>query len=300
MQDRESLYRREAADFYKRLRQEVVRGNDCLTADENRALQAHYPIMMNSRRYPATLAETIYASRRRHAVAAIRDTEMPVVLDAGCGFGSESFLFAMLGARVIALDVSAEQIAIAEKRKPYYEACLEKPLAIDFVVADLNRYVPQNTNLSLTWLASVLPIVRDKLGFMRRIRSATRPQGKVLVTDLNLANPMFQLAEWRRGHLGDGRLAWLKPMFDTFSRRPFNGARYPVSRDNVDGYSCFFNPRGLSRLLTSAEFKISLVDCAGFAPPQLFGDIAASAEAWIGGLPWINRFGYFYTVGAEK
>jgi SAM-dependent methyltransferase len=288
-----------AADFYRRLRSEVVEGNPNLTRKENETLRAYYPIMMQDASYPMRLAQRIYASRRRHAVAAICAAESPVVLDAGCGYGSESFLFAALGAQVIAVDVSAAQIAIAEKRQPYFES-FNKPLAIDFLVADLNTYVPPTTDLSLTWLASVLPAIKDKLDFLQRIRGATRPGGRVLITDLNTANPMFGLAELRRGHFGEARLSWVRPLLDRLGRRQYDGRRYPIGRDNPDGYSRFFSSESLARLLTASGLTVSIVDHAGFAPPRIFGRASADAEAWLGRLPWITRFGLFYTVGADK
>ena len=288
-----------AADFYRCLRTEVVEGNPALSKSENELLRAHYPIMMQECSYPMRLAQRIYAARRQHAVAAVRAAESPVVFDAGCGYGSESFLFAMLGARVIAVDLSPAQIAIAERRRAYYES-LNKPLAIEFIVADLDSYVPPESDLSLTWLASVLPSIKNKLEFLRRVGSATRRGGRVLITDLSMANPMFALSEHRRGHFGDGRLSWVRPLLDRLQRQPHEACRYPIGPDNPDGYAQFLDSRRLAALLISSGFTVSVVDHAGFAPPQILGSFSAGAEAWIGQLPWITRFGLFYTVGADK
>lgn len=147
-----------ALDFYAHLRREVTQANAHLSRDDARQLQAHYPVMMSPQSNPVELAATIYAQRRQFPVAAILATEKPVVFDAGCGYGSESFLFASLGARVLAVDLDAEKIRIARLRQPYYQEALQKQLDIEFHVADLDTYTPPVDNLrSRGWLPSSPP-----------------------------------------------------------------------------------------------------------------------------------------------
>jgi len=43
------------------------------------------------------------------------------VLDCGCGFGTESIIFALLGGKVLGIDLNAERLHIAKKRVSYYE-----------------------------------------------------------------------------------------------------------------------------------------------------------------------------------
>ncbi len=62
---------------------------------------------MDSSRYPLDLVATVYARRRALPIRAIQDSKEPFVFDAGCGYGSDSLLFASLGARVVAVDLSA-------------------------------------------------------------------------------------------------------------------------------------------------------------------------------------------------
>jgi SAM-dependent methyltransferase len=174
--------------FYVLLRQEVTGTNPYLNHDEQLQLQSHYERMLNPQRYPPGLAATIYSNRRRHGVQFISETENPIVFDAGCGYGSESFLFAYLGAKVVAVDVSADQMRIAMKRQRYYEELFGKPLDINFVAADLEEYTPEMTNLSLTWSASVLAAVRNQNKFLEKIYKATRPKGQIMITDQSRPN----------------------------------------------------------------------------------------------------------------
>jgi len=52
------------------------------------------------------------------------------IFDLGCGFGTQSLLFALLGAEVIALDLDKESLKILQIRKSYYENIINKPLLI--------------------------------------------------------------------------------------------------------------------------------------------------------------------------
>jgi SAM-dependent methyltransferase len=47
----------------------------------------------------------------------------PVILDLGCGTGTQSLMFAACGARVISFDRSEESLAIGAARQAFYEKC---------------------------------------------------------------------------------------------------------------------------------------------------------------------------------
>ena len=94
--------------FFTYLQTELMGGNPYLNEEERGRLRSHYPFMMNPNRYPTRLVSTIYASRRVHPVQTILVSRNPLVFDAGCGYGSDSLLFATVGAKVMAVDLSAD------------------------------------------------------------------------------------------------------------------------------------------------------------------------------------------------
>src|SRR2546426_5777601 len=188
---------RAAQEFYYVLRKEVMAGNCYLSEAEQKGLQSHYPVMMQPDRYSSDLTAAIYSSRRAHPLRTILSHRTPIVFDAGCGYGSESFLFAALGARVLAVDASAEQIAIAIKRQRYFEDIFQRQLDITFVNADLDSYILDIPNLSLTWLSSVLHCLTDQDTFLKRIYDGTQYNGSVIITDMSLWNPIFLYQAWR-------------------------------------------------------------------------------------------------------
>jgi SAM-dependent methyltransferase len=59
----------------------------------------------------------------------------PRILEIGCGSGSTSILFALLGARVVGLDVDADMISACQKRKRLYEDHFGS-LPLEFVRGD--------------------------------------------------------------------------------------------------------------------------------------------------------------------
>jgi len=45
----------------------------------------------------------------------------PTIIELGCGTGTSSLLFAMLGAQVIGIEMNADLVGICNKRKRFYE-----------------------------------------------------------------------------------------------------------------------------------------------------------------------------------
>jgi SAM-dependent methyltransferase len=64
------------------------------------------------------------------------DGKQPRVLDLGCGTGSPSLLFALLGAHVVALDLDTAALSILHKRKVCYEELTGKELPIRIIEAN--------------------------------------------------------------------------------------------------------------------------------------------------------------------
>lgn len=286
-----------AQQFYQELRREVMVGNPALDKAAQARLRTHYPVMMSPQQNPPELAAAIYGERRQYPVAAILETEQAVVLDAGCAFGSESFLFASLGARVLAVDNDAEKIRIARLRQPYFEELFQCALDITWIVADLNEHTPDAQNISLTWLASVLAAIPAQDDFLKRVYAATRDGGRLMVTDMNLWNPLFLAGEYRRRKRAtaeNAAFARVQNFRAMFTRRGRTGARYfaenGVTFDDVQ----FLQPRSLRRLLEAAGWRQAGVFFSGYLPPRLARLGLTPLEGIFGRLPLLSRMGYFY------
>jgi SAM-dependent methyltransferase len=293
-----------ARDFYFLLRKEVTEGNSYLGRAEQSRLRSHYPVMLNSDYYPAELAATIYVNRRVHAVRAILDNKNAVAFDAGCGYGSESFLFASAGAKVLAVDHSAEQIEIAKKRQHHYEDVIGRELDVTFVVADLENYKLNGDQLSLTWVASVLAAIQDQEAFLKRIHDATVQGGKIIITDMNLLNPLFLFKEWlrrRKALNSNPEFAEHLSFLRMFLRKNRKGARfYSGGNGKILDDVQFFWTSTLSQLLARVGFLPQLPHFSGFLPPPFFRKFLTFVEQDLSRIPVIRSLGYFYLVAGIK
>jgi len=226
------------------------------------------------------------------------------VFDAGCGYGSDSFLFASLGARVLGVDSSAENISIAKKRKEYYEQALGKTLDVTFLVADLDEFIFGGRDLSLTWISSVLAAIRDQDRFLMKIYRATRSDGKIVITDFNLMHPPFLIGEWYRRRMAIQRstdFAKAANFLDMLQRRRRNGARYfPLQEDGVFDDVQFFTPRTLSDLLRKTGFRPLSPNFSGFVPPLRVGNAPVILENLCSRLPGLRQLGRAYVVTGVK
>jgi SAM-dependent methyltransferase len=64
----------------------------------------------------------------------------PCILDLGCGIGTQSLFFALSGAKVIAVDLDAQALAIFKKRIVFYEAIFNCKLDITIICENTVEY----------------------------------------------------------------------------------------------------------------------------------------------------------------
>lgn len=290
--------------FYALLRREVLEGNPHLQPEQQEHLRSHYPVMNQPQRYPPPLVTTIYAQRRGPLVQAILERPSPRVFDAGCGYGSESFLFAALGAKVLAVDLEEERMVIARRRQRYYEEIFQRRLDIDFQARDLHSYDPELRRLSLTWMGSVLACLPDQDSLFNRLFEATRPGGQVTISDMNLLNPLFLLKEWRRRRRmarHSSEMAEAMDFASMFWRRQRRGALYYPSDDGemLDD-SQFFWHRTLGELFRASGFEPLAPTFSGFVPPLPGGFGPSFLEKLLAVTPLLRYGAYFYNMTALR
>jgi SAM-dependent methyltransferase len=292
-----------ALSFYRLLEKEVLQGNPYLADEEQDLLRGHYPHIVHSR-YPAHFLAAIFSRRRARPLEALSGWKKPLVFDAGCGFGSDSFLFAGAGASVLGMDSSAGQIHIARKRQRYYEELLGAPLDITFESADLNGFVPgEDRHFSLTWLASVLAVIRDQEDFLKRIFEATRTQGRIMIVDFNLWHPPFLWKEWlrRRRALKKSREFGRRSDFWAMVRRKGRaGARFfPAEGGGFFDDVQFFTPGTLALLLRNVGFT-PLSPAFTVCAPPVSSPMFLQVELFLSRVPLWRSLGRAYLVTGIK
>jgi len=290
--------------FYDLMKAEITAGNTWLTSDQQRQLQNSRPLIHDPGRYMPEYVAYLYCIRRVSAVASILEQTDPMVLDAGSGYGSDSMLFASLGARVLAVNVSEAELTLAQKRQTYFEKFSGRRFDITYIQADLNTFTPPMANFSLTWLSSVLAIILDQDAFIQKIFHATRPGGQIIITDYNLLHPPFFMAEWLRRRKAMKSCPAFAREADYLSmvrRKGRKGARFFPGNNGVffDDVQ-FFTPYSLRKVLKEVGFMGVHLQFSGFLPIPLFPIRTLCQEFIFCKIPMIRVLGRAYVAEGSR
>ena len=288
--------------FHGALRKEVLEGNPFLSLEEQSLLRNHHPLLTNPGRYLPELVESVYLNRRATPAKLIHERPGSVVLDAGCGCGTDSILFAALGARVVAVNLSAEELGVAERRVRYYEKTWGRRLEVRLVRGDLNHYAPDE-ELSLAWFASILAVIEDQEALLERIFRSTRPRGEIMVVDYNLWHPPFLWREWRRRRSVRGRspeFSRQASYWGMMRRARRRGARFfPLTEGGLFDDAQFFTPGSLRSLLRKVGFRVLPPRFSGCTPLSS-APVSTSLENILSRLPGWKALGRAYLMAGFK
>jgi 2-polyprenyl-3-methyl-5-hydroxy-6-metoxy-1,4-benzoquinol methylase len=117
----------------------------------------------------------------------IRSETPKVILDAGCGGGMQSLIFASLGAKVVGLDLREDSIALCKQRKRYYEQLLGRPLDIEFTAIDFTQAdrLGMKTRFDGAFSMSAFSYMKPMETTVAIMSSMLRAQGKVFLFERN-------------------------------------------------------------------------------------------------------------------
>ena len=114
------------------------------------------------------------------------------ILDAGCGCGTESILFSILGAEVVGVDLKTDRIRIAKQRIKYYNQFYDidgKIKCINENIFNLSLDYP----LDIIWLSDAISHIEPVNGFLELAYSLLGKDGRLIIYDLNGSNPYIWL-----------------------------------------------------------------------------------------------------------
>lgn len=272
---------RTALAFHRLLQDEIDR-----TAAEARSPEAdtllRYYRKIRRRPRLRRFYEHNWADRLQTAVAAVDRPGMQV-LDAGCGVGTESILFARLGAEVTAVDLHPARIAAARWRISRAGA---EERRIELICSDVSR-VERPGRYDIVWSMESVSHIEPLDRFFGRMRENLKPGGLLIVSDANGLNPWLQLVALRE-----------------------RGLRvYELRRDERTGETVrYANERlvpvtSLGRLLARSGFTVESTHLSGFFPPALFArspERAMRMEEVIRSAPGLPLMAGIYTVAARR
>jgi SAM-dependent methyltransferase len=161
-----------------------------LPPEQQRVLDGYYA---GYRRHFGPRLRHFYADQLREVSALVAARPGARLLEVGCGCGTESLWLATRGARVTAIDVRADRLAVARARA--------EALGLD--VGFLRRNLldlPADGGFDIVWIEQAFHHLEPRAAVVRHLAGLLRPGGHLVVSEANGANPLLQLQLFlRRG-----------------------------------------------------------------------------------------------------
>jgi 2-polyprenyl-3-methyl-5-hydroxy-6-metoxy-1,4-benzoquinol methylase len=170
-----------------------------LTRKEFKALCRYYSSWMANSKYSGHY----FSQRLKNPVKVIMDSGniRPEILDCGCGFGSESIAFGLLGARATGVDLSPERINVASKRLNYYKDRCSGGMDVSF--KNINILDDSIDKLfDLVFAKEFITHVYSVPRFIKFAKRVLKSDGHLIITDANPLNPIVQAVAWRAHRKG--------------------------------------------------------------------------------------------------
>jgi SAM-dependent methyltransferase len=115
-------------------------------------------------------------------------TESPLIVDLGCASASASILFALLGAKVVGIDLDPVSISACRKRKAFYEAEFG-PLDIEFHAADVFKFdYEQVAPVDGIYSLFAFNLMQPSQELLARLIPILKPKGRLVISDGNRSN----------------------------------------------------------------------------------------------------------------
>jgi SAM-dependent methyltransferase len=281
-----------AEDIYRMLEEELDAPSSCLPPPEAAEMRKYYGRLLQRPRMRAFcrynwLQRVLPAAELVHAGAVAGAVK---VLDAGCGCGTESLLWASLGETVEVLGVDPHPVRLAAARHRLAECGerLGRALNVDFASEDAFD-VLDGRKYDLIWVMEAISHIHPAETFLDRAAASLEPGGHLIVTDSNLLNPAMA---WKVL-----RLRWRGDTGETF-----------VTEDGKQVHSepeHLFGAGRMVRAVRRRGLEVQQAKMSVFFPPALSARpglfrLARTWDRMAGALPLLNRMGGIYTVVGRK
>jgi 2-polyprenyl-3-methyl-5-hydroxy-6-metoxy-1,4-benzoquinol methylase len=238
-----------------------------------------------------------YAARLRPILEVILDSPPGLrILDAGSGYGTESFLFASLGAEVTSVELIRERSEIARSRTAFFSPPAGGPPAVDFVHANILRFLQRERTFDIVWAMESISHIYPPEEFLALARPRIAPEGFLALSDPNRSSPVA----WLRSAVLRGSIAHAphRKFLD-----PELGTPVDFGRENIHSV------RGMKRLLRATGYSVEKVSVGGFFGstllPRAWRDrglpigLALSFQRLAVHTPVLRRLGSNYTILAR-
>jgi SAM-dependent methyltransferase len=219
------------------------------------------------------------------------------ILDAGSGYGTESLLFSLLGNEVTGVELVPERILVAESRIGYFASEWDAPLRLQFVNADIFRYLEKAEPFDIIWVMEAISHIHPPDVFLDLVGHKLKKGGKIIISDPNGLSP----------------LAWLRSVKIRGSIKHKTHKRFkdPETGKPIEyGQERIFSVYGLKKMLIEKGFKVNRISISGFMGTSFTPNFLllkkpvvrflGSFERNIRKIPLISSFGSVFTIVACK
>lgn len=279
--------------FYDVLIAEVTANKAGLTDEEYKTLNRYYRGLASNERlrpfYRYNWQRRIRPMTQR--LSGLPRTAIPWrVLDAGCGVGTESILWAVLrdDVDVVGVDISPERLQTAVSRLAYHERLWKRPLSVQFFNRNIFDVLGERP-FDLIWTMEAISHIDPAESFLSAAFDNLTPGGSLIISDSHLLNPamMWRLIKMRR-HV------------------PLRSQKTLAGGEQISyAHERLFAVPGLNRLLRRAGFSKVDAQLSVFFPPRVaryssnFQLVVRLESIW-GKLPLFRQIGGIYTIVATK
>jgi len=219
------------------------------------------------------------------------------ILDAGSGYGTESLLFSLLGSEVTGVELVPERAQFAKSRIEYFASVWNSPLKLQFVNADIFRYLEKADPFDIIWIMEAISHIHPPDVFLDLVRRKLKKGGKIIISDPNGLSP----------------LAWLRSVKirGSITHKTHQRFKDPETGSPVDyGQERIFTVFNLKKMLMEKGFRVDRVNISGFMGTSFTPNVLlrkksivrflGSFERTIRKVPLVSSFGSVFTIVASK
>ena len=138
--------------------------------------------------------QKFYRSQSSEVVEMILQKKKPVLLDIGCGCGTETLWFSKLGAKCMGIDVFNSMIEVAKERKKFLEDIWEENISCQYKVASVFNLNPLDTKFDIIWIQQAFHHIEPREYLLPLLFSLLNDDGVLVFSESNAWNPFIQLS----------------------------------------------------------------------------------------------------------
>lgn len=165
-----------------------------LPSDEDRVLRRYYASYV---RHFGPYMRRQYSEQTRELVERIDGLAAPRFLEVGCGCGTESLYVALLGARVLGIDINQDRLGVARARLAVLEREAGRPLDCAFQSRSLFDLEPRG-DFDVIWMEQAFHHLEPRRKVLELLPRLLSPEGVVIISEPNAWNPLVQLDFFRK------------------------------------------------------------------------------------------------------